>query len=35
VAVGFAYLLRGPGGGKVGSAAAQGLFTIVRHPERP
>jgi len=35
IAVGFAYVLRGPGGGKAGSAAAQGaLDTEVRKPGR-
>jgi aquaporin Z len=35
VAVGFAYVLRGPGGGASGSAAAQGgLDTQVRKPEQ-
>src|SRR6201986_850151 len=34
VAVGFAYVLRGPGGGRSGSAAAQGgLFTKASRPE--
>jgi aquaporin Z len=34
VAVGVAYVLRGGGGGRTGSAAAQGaLFTEVSHPE--
>lgn len=33
VAVGFAYVLRGPGGGRAGSAAAQGdLYTEVQTP---
>jgi aquaporin Z len=33
IAVGFAYVLRGPGGGKAGSAAAQGaLQTEVQRP---
>jgi aquaporin Z len=33
IAVGFAYVLRGPGGGRSGSAAAQGdLFTEARRP---
>jgi len=33
IAVGFAYALRGPGGGAAGSAAAQGgLDTEVRRP---
>jgi aquaporin Z len=35
LAVGAAWLLRGPGGGRAGSAAAQGaLFTEVQHPEK-
>jgi len=35
VAVGFAYALRGPGGGKAGSAAAQGdLQTEIRRPSQ-
>jgi aquaporin Z len=35
IAVGFAYVLRGPGGGKAGSAAAQGaLETEVRKPDQ-
>ena len=35
VAVGLAYVLRGPGGGKAGSAAAQGeLFTDVQRPDQ-
>src|SRR5215510_655916 len=35
VAVGFAYVLRGPGGGRSGSAAAQGaLQTEARRPEQ-
>jgi len=35
VAVAFAYVLRGPGGGKAGSAAAQGeLFPMVRRPDK-
>jgi aquaporin Z len=35
IAVGFAYVLRGPGGGRAGSAAAQGdLFTEVRMPDQ-
>jgi aquaporin Z len=35
IAVGFAYALRGPGGGKSGSAAAQGgLNTEVQRPEQ-
>ncbi len=35
IAVGFAYVLRGPGGGKSGSGAAQGeLFTEVKKPEK-
>jgi aquaporin Z len=35
IAVGFAYVLRGPGGGRSGSAAAQGaLFTEARKPEQ-
>jgi aquaporin Z len=35
IAVGFAYVLRGPGGGKAGSAAAQGgLQTEVQRPEQ-
>jgi aquaporin Z len=34
IAVAFAYVLRGPGGGTAGSAAAQGdLFTEVHHPQ--
>ncbi len=36
LAVGFAFVLRGPGGGRAGSAAAQGaLHTKVRDPDRP
>src|SRR4051794_21470586 len=35
IAVGFAYVLRGPGGGAAGSGAAQGdLFTEVRSPDQ-
>ncbi len=35
VAVGFAYVLRGPGGGRAGSAAAQGdIFTEEKTPEK-
>ena len=35
IAVGFAYILRGPGGGMAGSGAAQGaLFTEVKTPEK-
>ena len=35
LAVGFAFVLRGRGGGAAGSAAAQGgLFTQTRHPEQ-
>ena len=35
IAVGAAYVLRGPGGGRAGSAAAQGdLFTTVERPEK-
>ena len=35
LAVGFAFVLRGRGGGAAGSAAAQGgLFTQARHPEQ-
>ena len=35
IAVGFAYVLRGPGGGRSGSGAAQGeLFTEVQKPEK-
>jgi aquaporin Z len=35
LAVGFAYLLRGPGGGRSSSAAAQGaLFTKEQHPDQ-
>jgi aquaporin Z len=35
VAVAFAYVLRGPGGGKAGSVAAQGeLFPLVRRPDK-
>jgi aquaporin Z len=35
VAVGLAYVLRGAGGGKAGSAAAQGgLFTEERRPDQ-
>jgi aquaporin Z len=35
VAVGAAWVLRGPGGGRAGSAAAQGdLFTEVEHPDK-
>ena len=33
LAVGFAYLLRGPGGGRSGSLAAQGgIFPLIAHP---
>ena len=36
IAVGLAYVLRGAGGGKAGSAAAQGeLFTEVKQSEQP
>jgi aquaporin Z len=36
IAVGFAYVLRGPGGGKAGSAAAQGdMHTEVARPGQP
>ncbi len=36
VAVGCAYVLRGPGGGRAASGAAQGaLHTEVRHPDQP
>ncbi len=35
IAVGIAFILRGPGGGHAGSAAAQGdLFTTVERPDR-
>ena len=35
IAVGFAYVLRGPGGGRSGSGAAQGeLFTEIKKPEK-
>jgi aquaporin Z len=35
IAVGFAYVLRGPGGGKAGSAAAQGdIATEVERPDK-
>ncbi len=35
LAVGAAFLLRGPGGGRAGSGAAQGdLFTDVEHPDK-
>ena len=35
IAVGFAFVLRGQGGGRAGSAAAQGaLFTQSEHPEQ-
>jgi aquaporin Z len=35
LAVGIAFVLRGPGGGMAGSAAAQGaLFTQARHPRQ-
>jgi aquaporin Z len=35
IAVGFAYVLRGRGGGLAGSAAAQGaLFTTAEHPDQ-
>jgi aquaporin Z len=35
IAVGFAYILRGPGGGQAGSGAAQGaLDTEARRPEQ-
>ena len=36
LAVGFAYVLRGPGGGMAGSAAAQGaLFTRAKNRDQP
>jgi aquaporin Z len=36
IAVAFAFVLRGPGGGRAGSAAAQGdLFTEVAKPHKP
>jgi aquaporin Z len=36
IAVGMAYLLRGPGGGAAGAAAAQGgLFTEEHEPGKP
>jgi aquaporin Z len=35
IAVGFAFILRGQGGGRAGSAAAQGaLFTASQHPDQ-
>jgi aquaporin Z len=35
LAVGAAWVLRGPGGGRAGSGAAQGdLFTEVQHPDK-
>ena len=35
LAVGAAWVLRGPGGGRAGSGAAQGtLFTKVEHPDK-
>ena len=35
LAVGAAWILRGPGGGQAGSGAGQGaLFTEVRHPDK-
>jgi aquaporin Z len=35
IAVGFAFILRGRGGGLAGSAAAQGaLFTAAEHPDQ-
>jgi len=35
LAVGAAWVLRGPGGGRAGSAAAQGdLYTEIEHPEK-
>ena len=35
IAVGFAYVLRGAGGGKAGSAAAQGdLYTEDKRPDQ-
>ena len=35
LAVGAAWILRGPGGGRAGSGAAQGdLFTEVQHPDK-
>ena len=35
IAVGFAYVLRGPGGGRSGSAAAQGdLYTEANRPDQ-
>ena len=35
LAVGAAWVLRGPGGGRAGSAAAQGnLFTEIKHPDK-
>ena len=35
LAVGAAWLLRGPGGGRAGSAAAQGdLYTEIKHPDK-
>jgi aquaporin Z len=35
LAVGAAWFLRGPGGGRAGSGAAQGdLFTEVQHPDK-
>jgi aquaporin Z len=35
IAVGVAFVLRGPGGGRAGSGAAQGgLFTEVARPEQ-
>ena len=36
LAVGFAWILRGPGGGRAGSLAAQGhLFPSIRRPRKP
>ena len=35
LAVGAAWVLRGPGGGRAGSGAAQGdLFTEIQHPDK-
>jgi aquaporin Z len=36
IAVAVAFVLRGRGGGRAGSTAAQGaLFTEVKHPDQP
>jgi aquaporin Z len=35
LAVGAAWVLRGPGGGRAGSGAAQGdLYTEIKHPDK-